>query len=191
MPVTAASSAASDLDQAIAQCQAALTSLDATGVLPALQAAQVQPEQRPALTCQLLLLRLFRAEVPVGDSMSEAQLGDALRPLKPFVVRGGAGSLTPRGCGGELALFRASTLSKLWAESGRGRVHLLLEALCPVPAAASALAASATSVPSVASSSSPSALTSRVTAGTAAGIANASAVAAVGGGGHAHSARAG
>ena len=107
-----------EVAQAVTQCQAALDACDSRGVLPSLQAAQLQPAQRPALIRQLLLLRLLRAVAPEGDWVSEAQLTQALHPLKPLVARtsGAAGAH-----GIEPMLFRQTVLAQLWQEAGRGR----------------------------------------------------------------------
>ena len=108
--------------QAIAELRAALDGQPSA--LAASQAATLHPSQRPAVARQLQLLRLLRAATPSGEFVSEAQLKQALSPLRPR-----APALT------------AAVLASMWRQASGGRVTLLLDLLCPLPTAADGSAA--------------------------------------------------
>ena len=76
-----------DMQTALAQLNAALAAASGNGsILSEAHAKQVNPSQRPALTCQLLFLRHLRAVVPSGSAINEEQLAEALRPLRAHVL---------------------------------------------------------------------------------------------------------
>jgi hypothetical protein len=125
-----------EIAEATAQLEATLNAIGTSDVLPSKEANEVARSQQPALARQLLLLRLIRAVVgPTGDSISEAQWVNALRPLRTHLPRRFAAAARHAVGSSEPALFRPSTLSAIWRRASNGRIHQLLEMLCPIPAA--------------------------------------------------------
>ena len=92
----------------------------------------VPESKHPALSRQLLLLRLLRAVAPKGEAVSAAQLAEAFEQLRPLLRARGAPS-DASVTGETPALCRRGTVAALWQRAGQGNVQRLLDQLCPSP----------------------------------------------------------